>query len=227
MIASKWGILSVSLVLICCIAWVFWPGKGHGQLDPKLVPIQQQMRKLHDSESGLTDTDRDRIRGELREQIDALAPEERHQLFASGREEMHRRMQQMMEARLDEFFTAPPGQRNAVLDRHIGEMEQRMRDMEQRRREWQQRRATDGSPSAGRNGWRPVGPEAGQGHPPRPDRGFGPTSDAQRRAESRRRRLDATSPEQRARFSEYMRELQKRRKQLGLPDVPIGPRRRG
>jgi hypothetical protein len=118
-------------------------------------------------------------------------------------------------AEINSFFTLPPAERQAELDRRIR--------AEQARR--QSREAGRGPGSGGRGpgdsgdrwGGRAEGgpgggnPQAGGGTPPGPRRGGGTEEDRNLR---RKASIDRTTPEQRARRAEYRRVLQERREQL-------------
>lgn len=95
------------------------------------------------------------------------------------------------EERIDKFFTLTESQRQAFLDEDIDRMEKF--------------RAQAGKDSKNDRG----------------PRGGGRNASADKRNEMRRSRLDRTTPEQRAKFSEYRRQLQARRQQRGL--APVGP----
>jgi hypothetical protein len=212
----KWISLLVVVILAAGITWAYWPDAQEDELDPKLAPIEQQMKKLRDPSLKLSEQERSTLREEVHQQIESLEPEERRELFASRRREFRQRMQN----RLDEFFEAPPEQRTAVLDRHI-------REMEQRRREFERTRAQGVGPpfggfGPGRGGFPGAGGRgpAGGGPP-----GQGPTEE--QRNQRRRRLLDNTTPRERAQVTEYFREVQQRRKELGLPERPFGPPRPG
>jgi hypothetical protein len=104
-------------------------------------------------------------------------------------------MRAQMENRLNAFFEAKtPVQKNQILDRDIREMEQRL--------------AMRSNTPPGRSGQPQTGAPSG---------GFG-------RRGGTLARLDRSTPEERARRGEYFKALSERRRQLGLPPMPRGPR---
>jgi hypothetical protein len=211
---TKWWVLVVVLAMAAGGAtWAFWPNGEQGP-SKEVVALQDQMQKLRETGANLNAQQRDALRGQIRQQIEALPPEQRRQLFESGRE----RFRQQMMQHIDEYLNVPPAQRNAILDRHIDEMEQRMR-------QWRQSRGQGGPrPGAGRGPGGPPGPRvASAGSIGRPRGPRGPAFTPEQRNERRRRRLDATTPEQRAKVSEYIRAIRERRKERGLPDWPPRP----
>jgi hypothetical protein len=121
-------------------------------------------------------------------------------------------------AEIDSYFGLPPGRRQAEIDRRIqaDEARRKAREAERSRRDEQG------------GGQRPTG--QAQGGPPGPGTGGGATGNAparggrmvtedDRNARSKSR-IDRTSPDARARQTEYRRVIDERRKQLGLPPRP-------
>lgn len=123
---------------------------------------------------------------EFREGMRGLSQDERAQLFAG--------FGGRRGPDLDEFFALPPKQRTAFLDREINKSEQR-------------RRQTQAQGARGNQG-----PPAGFGGGPG---GFGNRSPTEREA-ARKRRLDDSSPEDRAQRAEYRRLMDERRTARGL-----------
>jgi hypothetical protein len=93
--------------------------------------------------------------GKLQETIEQsenedLTEEQRRELHGNVREVFR----SMMDRRVDEYFTAAEEDRQAILDRHIDEFQERMKEWEQRRRERQERREQDGERRRGPPDWR-------------------------------------------------------------------------
>jgi hypothetical protein len=113
------------------------------------------------------------------------------------------------QAELDSFFNLPPERRQAELDRRIRAEEDRRkaRDAERARRATQQpqQAALQGGGGAAASGGPPAGPPRGRS-----------TSEEERNARSKSR-IDKSSPQERARRTEYRRAMDARRTQLGLP----------
>jgi hypothetical protein len=121
------------------------------------------------------------------------------------------------------FFSLPPDQRQAELDRRIRAEEQRAQRRQAEREKSQAERekrdaaraasgqqAAAGSRTAGGN----AGPPATGGGPPTGSRR---TSTEEARNDRSKQRIDRSSPEERAQRTEYRRAIEARRKQLGLP----------
>lgn len=164
--------------------------------------------------------------GKLMEQVRAavdtgkLTEEQRHELFRS----VHDAMEKQMDKRLDEYFVAAPANRTAILDRHIDEMQARMKEWEQRRAQGapEPRDGTAGgsgdrprrSEQAGASGGSAGGPPSAGGGPGgggfRGDR-HGPPS-----REQRKERFESRDPDSRARRMAYFSALQARAQQRGI-----------
>lgn len=110
-------------------------------------------------------------------------------------------MREMFRGRIDAYFAAPPAKRQAELDRQID-------------REEMMRKAFEaGSAVASALGGRPGGGAAGGQAAGRP---AGSASEDDRNR-WRKNMIDRTSPEERARYSEYRRAIDDRRRERGLP----------
>lgn len=137
------------------------------------------------------------------------------------REQAQREMGRLWEAReraeTGSYFNLSAKERQAELDRRI-------KAEEERRQRWQAERGQRGQDQAGGDR-RPGGQNvAGRGDGQRGGGPRGGMSDEARMAWGKRR-LDSTTPEERARRAEYRRAMEARRTQLGLPTD--GGRRRG
>ncbi len=130
---------------------------------------------------------------EIREQVSQLSPEAQR----AFRREMGKECAAEMDNRLNAFFAAPtPVARKKVLDQHINEMEKMRTQREARRQPQQLAQASSGRSASGDG-------------PPRGGR-RGNLQD----------RLDRSTPEERAKRSEYFRAMRERRRELGLPENP-------
>lgn len=135
------------------------------------------------------------------------------------RHEMGRLFAARERAEVGSYFSLPPDQR-------MGELDRRIKESEARRKQWAAERAARsqasqaGGTSGGSSNGRP--PAAGGTGQARGTSGQGPqwgsrgprTEEA--RNERRKERLDASSPAERAKRTEYRRALSARREQLGL-----------
>lgn len=151
----------------------------------------------------------------------------------SYRDEVRREMGRLFSAReraaTSSYFALPPAQRKAELDRRI-------KAEDARRQQWMAERAARSQND--RPGNSQTGPNAGPGRG-EAQRGAGPQRGPSDQAGRRRgprtedsrnewmkRRIDASSPEERARRTEYRRAMTERREQLGLSPGRGGPGRR-
>ncbi len=175
--------------------------------DPQLAKVAELQTKVFDRQSNLPPEERREAFAELRREAEKLTPAQQAKLMRDNPPPFVRQMEKQMR----DFFDLPADKRAAALDRAIDEMEKRRREMEKRFAE---------------NGGRPGGPGGGFGGGPGggPGRGGPPGGlagmDPQRRQDMAKRMLDGSTPESRAMRSEYMRQMQDRRQQRGLPPFP-------
>jgi len=138
------------------------------------------------------------------------------------REQIGPQMGRLWEAReraeMASYFAMPPERRQAELDRRIKAEENRRKAWQAEREKRDQQRAASGQASNGGPGGR--GP--GGGGPGGGGRSGGGTEEG--RNDRSKRRIDQSTPEQRAQQTEYRRAMEERRTQLGLPS---GGRRGG
>ncbi len=135
----------------------------------------------------------------IREKVESLPPTIRWQ----AARQMGNSFANSMRQRMNEYFDAPPDQRRAVLDRQI-------KQGELMRQAFEAARPADNA-GGGPNGG--PGQTAGAGPGNRP----WASSNEDERNNFRKRILDGTTPQQRARFVEYRRVSSERREQLGIP----------
>jgi hypothetical protein len=151
------------------------------------------------------------------------------------RQDMGRLFTARERAATQSYFALPPAQRQAEMDRRIKAEEARNKE---RRERWAAERAAREQANAngqtaenGRNGG--AGQE-GRGRGPNAGGGSGPGGRGGQRTEDTRnewmkRRLDNSSPDERAQRTEYRRAMNERREQLGMEPTRGGgpPGRRG
>ena len=204
------GRMIVGLLLLALLALLgLWLGGGFSSVPPEVREIRQmvdgqieQLRQAGRNELPLEATAGgfDAVRDRLRD----LPPALRQQ---AGRE-VGRLFAARERAELDSFFNLPPERRPAELDRRIRAEEERRkaREAERARRETQQpQQAAVQGGGAAASGGPPTGQPRGRS-----------TTEQERNARSKSR-IDASSPQERARRTEYRRAMDDRRKQLGLP----------
>ena len=184
--SKRWRWIGLAIFLIVAAAWG-WHWFGN-RPDPKIEAVRQQMQAV----AKAPPEQRRQLWQQVRQQMDTLTPEQQRQLREQGRE----RMQQEMEKRAHDFFSLPPAQRTAALDKVIDEMEKYRKEREASRpRQTGQNNAT-------------------------PPRNNGPRNlDPQVQVARHVQRLNFGSPQTRA----YFQLLQQRRQERGLPSFGGGP----
>ena len=143
--------------------------------------------------------------GQIMEMVRDLPPNLRPQV----ERDTQRLFQAAMDSQVNSFFNLPPQSREAELDRRIKEQEsdRKRRDAERAAR------GADDRQNAGSGG--------GGGGPPG---GGGRGGSEDNRNNWRKKMLDRTSPDERAKQTEYRRAMEERRQQLGLQPGRGGPR---
>lgn len=204
----KWkrpALLAGGLLLGLALLWIFWPDRQ----EAKARELQAQL--FSPEARTLPPEQRQAKWQEFRQTMERLPAAARQRVEA----EMGKRQQQ----EIARYFTLSPQDRVRYLDDQIRRMEQRRRPAP----------APGTSPrAAGQPSGRPAsGATAALGGPggaagARPQGGSpggrGPGGGTVAERDQRRQRfLDAGSPAARAQFSQYMKELNARRTQLGLP----------
>ena len=193
----RWAALGAVVVAIAAAAtWFCWRGE-----DPQVAKVKQLQAQIFENREQLPQEERGRLMTELREARDQLTDEQRQQTWDEMRQQGMRRMQE----RIDGYFELPPAERVAFLDQQIRESEARRKEFAAR----QKQRDAEGDRGSNRpggreaNAGRPGGGGPGGARPGGRGRG-GAGRDNEQRMERRRGMLDATSPEQRAKFSQYI-----------------------
>ncbi len=177
--------------------WLGWLSE-----DPALAEVKQLQSKLEDP--NLSDSDFRAAMEQMRGKMDSLSESSRRLAWQNGRQVFERREL----SRMGQILAMKPPERVRALDEEINRMEKR-------RAEWQQR-ASQVQNGEQRNGQR--GPQNGNSGGAR---SRGNPSDEQRISRMRNR-LDRSTPEQRAMRSEYIRLMNERRTQRGLPPMQRG-----
>jgi hypothetical protein len=164
--------------------------------------------------------------GQIREKIEALPEDLRPQAERSA----GNLFRSAFRARIDAYFATPPEKRQAELDRHI-DQEEMLRKASAAARaltgggqesSGAGERAGGGQGGGGQanggqaNGGQANGGQAGGGGSSGPGR----SRTEEDRNAWRKRMIDRTTPEQRARYVEYRRAIETRRGERGLPAWP-------
>lgn len=210
----------VSLILLFTVIggrWVWGYWSEQSQVN-KVERLRDEL--FSEASRELPEEDRRARWEELRAEAERLSPEQRDRLRDEGRQ----RWEQHAEQRLTEFFALAPAERKAELDRQIDQMEAWRKRAEQRRNSEEGRSGGRGGPGRGQDGASAGASADGPGTGGGSSRFRSRSSDPERRNERRRERLDSTTPEQRARWTEYRRQLTERRAERGLPPFGMGRR---
>lgn len=197
---------TVAILLFFAAGWLVWANME----DPKVTEVKALQQELF-SDANLDDAARRERFGQLREKMDGLTEEQRDAIRGS----MFEGFRQRENARMAEYFALPADQRVAYLDAEI-------KQMEDRRKQWAARRNSGddrGPPGGGRGGF---GGRGGQGGGPGGGGRGGPGQDPQERKDRQRNRLDNSTPTERAQRTAYFEDMAKRREELGLPPMQWG-----
>jgi hypothetical protein len=202
--AWVWAAVLVGLVLLALLgAWL--AGWIRLTTDPRvteIVALQEQARERFGQGSGpsnLADaTAMATSMMEIRQKMEALPEHLRPQVERAGRS----MFQSAFRARIDAYFALPPEQRQAEIDRQIDQEEMMRKAFEAGR--------TVADALGGRNA------QAGASAPSSPPRPSGSRSEEERNR-WRKSMIDRTTPQERARYTEWRRAIDARREQRGLP----------
>jgi hypothetical protein len=189
--------IGVAAIAILVMGVGAWALGMFHRVDPQVAELEQ-MRTQMFANRDVPQAERRQQFGEMRQRMESLTEEQRRQFWENGREQF----MQFAEQRMDEFFALSPEDQQKRLDEIIDRMLERRKEREQNPQADGNRRG-----GGGRQGWQNM-------------------TDAQRDA-ARKQRLDRTSPELRAGFSEFRRMMNDRLEARGLPPDQFGGGFRG
>jgi len=217
--ALKWlaGVALLAL-LAFLVAWL--GGWIRFTTDPRVAEIQklqEEARQKFSANGGpqtlAEATEAVTAMATIRQKVEALPANLRPQVERSGGSMFRSAMRQ----RIDAYFSLPPAKRQAELDRQI-------KQEEMMRKAFETASSVAGFFGGGPPGGGPPGGGQGGGQggggPPGGGPSQGPSQDSSNKW--RKGIIDSTTPEQRARYVEYRRAMDQRRKELGIPSG--GPR---
>jgi hypothetical protein len=220
------GFVGIASWLILWVAGAFSPPAAVAEL--RTLVDQEVSRLNRVARNELPYGDRGPDIREFFEKVGNLPDSQRQQV----RNEIGRLFSARERAEVGSYFALPPDQRLAELDRRI-------KADEARRQQWAAERATRSQPNqsqpgqkkAARNGnsttnSRGNPPAAGQPGQAGTGRQWGRRRTEEARNERMKERLDASSPDDRAKRTEYRRALAERREKLGIAPGRGGPRPR-
>ena len=208
-------LLGLSLALALVTAWAVWWFRGSGE-DPRITEIRTLQRELAakyppgQAISGPVDAAaRVAAIGQVMAKVQQLPPELRPQAMRVGQDTFR----QIMDGKVSTYFSLPAEKRQDFLDQEI-------RQMEFMRKAFEAGQTVAAFFGGGRS--KSADGKRGDGVGPRPP--FGPPGGSEEdRNRFRKQMIDSTTPEQRARFVEYIGAIERRRGQLGLPAMPPPP----
>lgn len=199
----------VPLMIVAGLAAWYW-----FRTDPDVAAARELQAKLAALGENASWDERRALMEQMRGHMEKLSEDQRRSLF----QEMRSPFEGRMRATVDGYFALPEAQRQAYLDQHIKQMEARRAEMQKR---FAQRQASGNNRGQG-GGDRGANPRWGNANGrggPGPSGGGGGPGGRRERA-----MLDRTSPVDRARSTEFFSALEKRRKELGLPEMGFGRR---
>lgn len=206
--AWLWGAGFLALTLLALlIAWL--AGWIRFTTDPRvaeIIALQDQARQRFGQGSGpanLADAAATATSMmEIRQKMEALPEYLRPQAEQAGRS----MFQAVFWARIDSYFSLPPEQRQTEVDRQIDQEEMM-------RKTFEAGRAVASALGGGKTP--AAGPAATPANPP--PGGPGGSRSEEERNRWRKSMIDRTTPQERARYTEWRRVMDARREQRGLP----------
>lgn len=207
------ALLGIGIWLLLWATGVFSPPAAVAEL--RILVDQEVTRLNRVARNEIPYSERGPDMGDFFQKVRDLPDSQRPQV----RHEMGRLFAARERAELGSYFVLPPEQRMAELDRRI-------KESEARRKQWAAERATriqasqaGGTSDGASNGRPPAADGTGQARGPSgqgPQWGSRGPRTEEARNERRKERLDASSPAERAKRTEYRRAMSARREQLGL-----------
>ena len=238
--SARWWALAAGGVLAAglLVAWLLgWLPLGTDPRVAEILEMQEQARQKFQSSGGprtvAEATEAFTAMAQMRQKMEALPERLRPQVQRAGGE----MFRAAFEARINDYFSAPPAERKAVIDRQIDQEEAMRKAFAALGMGGRGGPGGGGGPGFGGPGFgggggpggggprgggpggagpggRPGGGGAGPG-----GSGGGPPGTLSQDDGNRWRKgmIDRTSPEQRARWTEYRRAVDQRREERGLP----------
>ena len=205
-----WVVGLVALALLALlVAWL--AGWIRFTTDPRvteIIALQEQARARFGQGSGPSNLADAAAMAtsmmEIRQKMEALPEHLRPQAEQAGRS----MFQSAFRARIDSYFALPPEQRQAEIDRQIDQEEMMRKAFEAGRTV---ANALGGGTQAG------GAPPAGSSAQTPPPGGPGGSRSEEERNRWRKSMIDRTTPQERARYTEWRRAVDARREQRGMP----------
>lgn len=186
---NKNYVAGISALLLLVIG-AGWAMGFFDRTDPQLAELEKMRDENFEKIKDMSDEQRRKQYSSFRDKVRDLSDEQRRQFFENSRP----MFQQMQVQRMNEFFAKSPDEQNKELDKLIDRSE-----------EW--RKARESRPDNG-------GDREGRG-----DRGGWRDMSPQQQDQRRKQRLDASTPDMRAKMDRFRDMMRKRRAERGLdPD---------
>ena len=206
------GLILALALLTGCALWWF----GRSSEDPRIMEIRTLQRELAakyppgQAISGPEDAAaRVAAIGQVMAKVQQLPPELRPQAMRVGQDTFRK----IIDGKVSTYFSLPAEKRQDFLDQEI-------RQMEFMRKAFEVGQKVAAFLGGGVS--KSAGGKRGDGVGPRPPFGSLGSSEEDRNR-FRKHMIDSSTPEQRARFVEYIGAIERRRGQLGLPVMPPPP----
>ena len=206
-----WGLGLTAVALVgLLVAWLTgWIRFGTDPRVQEILALQQQARERYGQNGGpanlIEATAAVTSMMEIRQKTEAL-PEH---LRPEAEQAAGSVFQSAFRARIDGYFALPPNQRQAEIDRQINQDEMMRKAFEAGRSVMTALGGGQGSPAGGQTA---AAPASGRSATPWSSR----SEDERNRW--RKSMIDRTSPQDRARYTEYRRAVDARRDERGLPN---------
>ena len=212
-------VLAALAILAFLIAWL--GGWIRFTTDPRVAEVlalQEQARERFAQNGGPANlADATAMVGsmmEIRQKVEALPEHLRPQVEQAG----GRIFQSAFRARIDNYFAQPPEKRQAEIDRQIDQEEMMRKAFEAGRSLFNA--VGGGGAGQGGGGTQSAGAGGGQqsgGRSPGPGSSSWSSRSEEERNRWRKSMIDRTSPDDRARYTEWRRVTEERRIERGLP----------
>jgi len=190
----------VSVLLLAIIGGAVWAFSQRE--DPEVAKAKEDTKKIMENFNNEDATAAERVQmiQETRKVTENLSDEQRREVRREGMNSMKERMTE----RINEYLAIEDEkERVAFLDREIDRWEEMGNEFRKARKEREEKEGENGEAKGDR------GRRGGWGGPPTP-------GDREGNLERSRRRLDSSTPEQRAMFTEYFGAIMKRREERGM-----------
>lgn len=201
------AIAGAALLILTGSAAAYW----HFRPDPQqiqLAKLEEQFKVLRSEETlSLPPQKQLEMMEQFRKESQSLPPEQRRKVEEWGR--------QWFKGVMDKYYELPEEQREAYLDAWIDRFEAMRQERERAREERAAQKAAAGDDAA------PAGTQPGASGEAKGAAGKGRWNSLTPEEREKRRRdmLDRTTPEERARFADFMLKIGARRVARGLPPM--------